>query len=130
VDTADVAAATCTVLSSDGRVVCERCGVADSFVTRLRGLLGRRELPRDEGLLISPSSSIHTWFMRFPIDVVFLDRDLCVVGVAADVRAWRFRWRKGARKVLELAAGEAAARGIDVGDRLTLEERGDDSAGA
>ncbi len=117
-----MAAASRTLLGSDGRVVCERCAVADSFVTRLRGLLGRRELPRDEGLLISPSSSIHTWFMRFPIDAVFLDRDLGVVGVAADVHPWRFAWRKGARQVLELAAGEAAARGIDVGDRLRLEE--------
>jgi uncharacterized membrane protein (UPF0127 family) len=123
VDTADVAAASRTLLGSDGSVVCERCVVADSFVMRLRGLLGRRELPRDEGLLISPSSSIHTWFMRFPIDVVFLDRDLRVVGVAADVRPWRLRWRKGARQVLELAAGEAAARRIEAGDRLALKER-------
>jgi uncharacterized membrane protein (UPF0127 family) len=118
-----VAATSRTLLSSDGKVVCERCSVADSFLTRLRGLLGRRELPRDEGLLINPGSSIHTWFMRFPIDVVFLDRDLRVVGVAADVRPWRLRWRKGARQVLELAAGEAAARGIKPGDRLTLAER-------
>ena len=112
-----------TLLASDGTVVCERCVVADNFLTRLRGLLGRRELPRDEGLLINPTSSIHTWFMRFPIDVVFLDRDLGVVGVAADVRPWRLRWRRGARQVLELAAGEAAARGIEAGDRLTLAER-------
>jgi hypothetical protein len=118
-----VAAASRTVLASDGRVVCERCVLAESFLTRLRGLLGRRELPSDEGLLINPSSSIHTWFMRFPIDVVFLDRDLRVVGVAADVRPWRLRWRRGARQVLELAAGAAAARGIEAGDRLSLEER-------
>jgi uncharacterized protein len=118
-----VAAESRRLLVSDGRVVCERCAVADSFVTRLRGLLGRRELPREEGLLINPSSSIHTWFMRFPIDIVFLDRDLRVVAVAADVRPWRLRWRRGARQVLELAAGEAAARGIGVGDRLTFAQR-------
>jgi uncharacterized membrane protein (UPF0127 family) len=118
-----VAGAFQTVVASDGRVVCERCAIADSFVTRLRGLLGRGELPRDEGVLINPSSSIHTWFMRFPIDVVFLDRDLRVVRVAADVRPWRLRWGKGARQVLELAAGEAAARGISGGDRLRLEPR-------
>lgn len=96
--------------------------LADSFLTRLRGLLGRRELPPDEGLLINPCSSIHTWFMRFPIDVVFLDRDLRVVRLAADVRPWRLRWGRGARQVLELAAGEAAERRIEVGDRLTLED--------
>jgi uncharacterized protein len=119
-----VASASRTLLGSDGKVVCERCAVADSFLTRLRGLLGRHELPSGEGLLISPCSSIHTWFMRFPIDVVFLERDLRVVGVAADVRPWRLRWRKGARQVLELAAGEAAARGIHVGDRLTFDREG------
>jgi uncharacterized membrane protein (UPF0127 family) len=110
------------LLGSDGSVACARCVVADGFLTRLRGLLGRRELPRDEGLLINPCSSIHTWFMRFPIDVVFLDRDLRVVRVAADVGPWRLRWGRRARQVLELAAGEAAARGIGVGDRLTLED--------
>jgi uncharacterized membrane protein (UPF0127 family) len=73
-----VAAASHRLLGADGSVACERCVVADSFFTRLRGLLGRRELSRDEGLLIRPGSSIHTWFMRFPIDVVFLDRDLRV----------------------------------------------------
>jgi uncharacterized protein len=110
------------LLGSDASVACARCVVADGFLTRLRGLLGRRELPRDEGLLINPCSSIHTWFMRFPIDVVFLDRDLRVVRVAADVGPWRLRWGRGARQVLELAAGEAAARGIGVGDRLELED--------
>jgi uncharacterized membrane protein (UPF0127 family) len=117
-----VAAASRTLLGSDGSVVCARCVVADSFLTRLRGLLGRRELPPDEGLLINPCSSVHTWFMRFPIDVLFLDRDLRVVRVAADVRPFRLRWGRGARQVLELAAGEAAERGIRVGDRLTLED--------
>jgi uncharacterized protein len=117
-----VAAASCTLLGSDGSVACARCVVADSFLTRLRGLLGRRELPPDEGLLINPCSSVHTWFMRFPIDVVFLDRDLRVVRVAADVRPFRLRWGRGARQVLELAAGEAAKRRIRVEDRLTLED--------
>jgi uncharacterized membrane protein (UPF0127 family) len=115
-----VASAPRTLLASDDKVVCERCVVAESFLTRLRGLLGRSVLPRGEGLLIVPCGSVHTWFMRFPIDVVFLDRDLRVVGVAADVRPWRLRWRKGGKRVLELAAGQAAARGIGVGDRLAL----------
>jgi uncharacterized protein len=115
-----VAATTRTLLGSGDKVVCERCMVAETFMSRLRGLLGRSELPRDEGLLIIPCGSVHTWFMRFPIDVVFLDRDLRVVGVAADVRPWRMRWRRGGKRVLELAAGEAAARGVGVGDRLAL----------
>jgi uncharacterized membrane protein (UPF0127 family) len=105
----------------DGRVVCASCSVADSAWTRLRGLLGRRRLSPDAGLLLLPTGSIHTWFMRFPIDAVFLDGDLRVLGVAAELRPWRLAGRRGARAVLELAAGEAARCGIEPGDRLNLE---------
>jgi len=104
-----------------GRVVVRRCELADGFFSRFRGLLGRRGLDPGEGLLLSPSSSVHTMFMRFPIDVVFLDRELQVVGVSADVRPWRLAGRRGARHVLELAAGEAQVRGIRPGERLSLE---------
>jgi uncharacterized protein len=108
----------------DGRVVSERCALADGFVSRLRGLLGRSALEPGEGLLLTPSSSVHTFFMRFAIDVVFLDRSLRVVGVSAEVRPWRFAGRRGARQVLELAAGEAQARGLRRGDRLALDAAG------
>lgn len=109
---------------SDGRVVCGRCTLADTFFSRLRGLVGRRELPVGEGLFLSPSRSIHTFFMRFPIDAVFLDRGLRVVGVSAQLRPWRFAGRKGARHVLELPAGEAETRSIRVGEELTIPEKG------
>ena len=62
-------------------VVCERCTIADTPVSRLRGLLGRDELAAGEGLLLRPESSIHTWFMRFPIDVLFLEADLTVLSM-------------------------------------------------
>lgn len=110
------------VVASDGRVVCECCAVADSFATRLRGLLGRPQLRRGEGLLLSPSGSIHTFFMRFSIDVVFLDRSLRVVGVSPNCRPWRLAACKGARRVLELPAGEADERAIRIGEQLTLVE--------
>jgi uncharacterized membrane protein (UPF0127 family) len=108
------------VVASDGRVVCERCAMAESFATRLRGLLGRRQLQRGEGLLLSPSSSVHTFFMRFSIDVVFLDRSLRVVGVSPNVRPWRLAACRGTRRVLELPAGESDERAIRVGEQLTL----------
>jgi len=98
--------------------------VADSPLTRLRGLLGRRGLEPGEGLLIRPTGSIHTCFMRFPIDAVFLDREGCVVGVASGVRPWRAAARRRARAVLELGAGQAVARGVAVGDRIVLEAPG------
>jgi uncharacterized protein len=97
------------------------CTVADSVSTRFRGLLGRRELSADEGLLLTPTGSIHTWFMRFPIDAVFLDGDLRVLGVAAELGPWQVAGRRGARAVLELAAGAAARNGVEPGDRLRLE---------
>jgi uncharacterized membrane protein (UPF0127 family) len=109
------------VLNGAGEVVVERCSIADGPWSRMRGLLGRSELPVGEGLLLKPCGSVHMFFMRFPIDVVFLDRELSVVGVAAGLRPWRMAARRGAKAVLELPAGEAAQRGIEPGERLRLD---------
>jgi uncharacterized membrane protein (UPF0127 family) len=109
-----------TIEDELGRVVCDRCAMADGPLTRLRGLLGRRELPTGEGLLLRPSPSIHTWFMRFPIDAVFLGPDLRVLSVRPELPAWRMAGQRGARAVLEVAAGEAARRGIRPGARLSV----------
>ena len=96
-----------SVEREQGAVVCARCRLADRPWTRVRGLLGRRRLDADEGLLLRPASSIHTLFMRFSIDAVFLDRDLVVRKVANGVKPWRLVFAPRARSVLELAAGEA-----------------------
>jgi uncharacterized protein len=104
----------------DGSLVCERCLLAETPLTRLKGLLGRRELPRGEGLLLRPASSIHTFFMRFAIDAVWVDRELNVLDVSAGVAPWRTARCKGAKAVIELPAGEAERRGIAVGDALAL----------
>ena len=108
-----------------GTVVCDRCEVADGPLTRLRGLMGRRDLPRGRGLLLRPAPSIHTFFMRFPIDAVFLDAELSVVGVETDLAPWRVAGRRGARAVLELPAGEATRVGVLEGTRLALEGESD-----
>lgn len=100
--------------------MCERCYLARTALTRLRGLLGRKNLPPGEGILLRPAGSIHTAFMRFPIDAVFLDRDLQVLAIEAELPAWRTARRRGARAVLELPAGECERRGLTVGDRLQL----------
>jgi uncharacterized membrane protein (UPF0127 family) len=102
----------------DGSVICERCVVADRMLPRMKGLLGKRELAAGEGLLIQPAPSIHTFFMRFPIDVVFLSKNGEVMKVAANVGAWRMRSCRRAFAVLELPAGEAERRGITVGDQV------------
>ena len=109
---------TALITTADGRVLCERCVIADGPFGRMRGLLGRKELPSGEGILLKPSGSVHTFFMRFPIDVVFLDRELRVVAIAPDVPPWRMRGARGAKGVVELAAGEASRRGLIEGQTL------------
>jgi len=102
----------------DGRVVCEHLLVAARPLRRMRGLLGRAALPAGEGILLRPAGSVHTFFMRFPIDVVFLDREHVVVGIEHSLEPWRTAGKRGAKAVVELAAGESDRRGLAVGDRL------------
>ena len=110
------------------RVVCDRCAVADRPLSRLRGLMGRRELAPGEGLLLRPTPSIHTCFMRFPIDAVFLDAELRVLSVEPDLRPWRFAGRRRTRAVLELPSGEAERLGLEPGAVLELGDGGGDGS--
>ena len=105
----------------DGRVVCERCVLADTALARMRGLLGRKRLAADEGILLRPAASVHTAFMRFPIDVIFLDGDNRIVKIAANLAPWRTAGVRRASAVAELRAGEAERRGLRVGERVALE---------
>jgi hypothetical protein len=109
-----------SLVDESGRVVCARCEVAKSLRARTKGLLGRKGLAPGEGLLIARTSSIHTFFMAFPIDAVFLDRSLRVRKVVRDIAPYRLAGRIGlAGSVLELASGEAARVGINTGSRLS-----------
>src|SRR5690349_15338568 len=74
---------------SGGNVVCARCEVVEGLFARMRGLLGRSELPAGHGMLINPAPSVMTYFMRFQIDVVFLDRDWRVVKIVPRLGPWR-----------------------------------------
>ncbi len=109
---------TLTLRREDGRIICETVEVADTAPRRLKGLLGRRSLDAGSGIVIRPGFSIHTAFMRFSIDVVFLDADLVVLRVEDTMRPFRTASCRGAREVVELAAGECARRGLAVGDRV------------
>lgn len=113
-----VATPSFTLVRDDGAVVCRSCRSAATFFSRLRGLLGRRGLAEHEGLLIRPTSSIHTFFMRFALDVAFLDPDDCVVKLVPGLRPWHVSFARGARSALELSAGEIARRELRVGDIL------------
>lgn len=86
---------------------------------RLLGLMGRGRLEVGEGLWITPCRAIHTFGMRFPIDAIYLDGDLRVVGVQEGVRPFRLgSFFRAARSVLETAPGSVAASGTEVGDQL------------
>lgn len=106
-----------------GTVVCERACLADSPLRRMRGLMWRRDLPATEGMLLRPAPAIHSAFMRFSFDALFLDSDLQVLRVVDELRPWRIAGQRGAHAVLELAAGERDRRGVEVGDRLALLDR-------
>jgi hypothetical protein len=108
-----------------GTVVAHRVRTAGSVWSRLLGLMFRSSLGQDEGLLIAPSSSVHTAFMRFPIDVVFIDRSNRVVKVASSLRPFRFAGvLRPQLSALELPAGRAVAAGVEKGDQLLLEPSG------
>jgi uncharacterized protein len=109
---------TIVLVGPEGQVVCELCEIADGFFNRGRGLLGREQLPHGQGMLIRPTWSVHTAFMRFAIDVVFLDAELTVLKIVRQLRPWRAAARRRAHSVLELPAGECERLRIDVGDRL------------
>lgn len=82
---------------------------ADTFTTRLFGLIPRESLGAEEGLWLEPCAMIHMCFMRFAIDAVFLDRDLKVLRLLENMQPWSFSpWVGGARGVLELPAGRCA----------------------
>jgi len=109
------------VVARTGQALLERVAVAEIGWQRVRGLMFRKELPEDEGLLIPGCSSIHMFFMRFPIDVVYLDDEDCVVRIVNGIRPWRLSACRGARSVLEMAAGRARQAQLQAGDRLRFE---------
>lgn len=107
-----------TLVGSKGQVVCERCYVADRAFRRVRGLIGWGRLTPGEGMLLRPTWSIHTAFMRFPIDAVFLDRHLTMLAIKPRLKPWRVAWRWRAHSVLELPAGTCDELGLRAGDKL------------
>mgnify|MGYP001236494001 CR=1 FL=1 len=95
--------------------------VADSAWLRLKGLLGTRELASDEALWIHACNSIHTFFMNYPIDCVFLDSKMRVRSLVPDVVPNRVVWPQwGATSVVELKSGRIRDLGLQVGDQLNV----------
>ena len=116
--------------TADGRCIARRVHMACSFRSRCIGLLRRDSMPEQEGLLLMPGGSVHTLGMRFPIDVVFLSRQMRVVALAENVAPWRVLIApKGTSRVLELAAGRIATTQLTVGAYLVVDRPSDDPCG-
>lgn len=103
-------------------IIANKAVLADTPFTRMKGLLGRALLENGEALVITRCNSIHMFFMRFPIDVVFIDRGSLVVGLVRGIRPYRFSpvfWSADA--AIELPAGTIDRTGIMLGQHLHLE---------
>jgi uncharacterized membrane protein (UPF0127 family) len=111
-------------------VVASAVEVANTRATRRKGLLGRDSLDLAAAMVISPCCSIHTAFMRFPIDVAFVDRDGTVRRIVRDMGPWRMAIALRAHTVVEFAGGSLSRRDVQIGDRLYLSPTLSDEAGS
>lgn len=110
-----------TLLTAAGVEIARNVKIAANFRDRARGLLGRREMSSDEGMLFEPGGSIHTLWMQMTIDVAFLDRELRVLKLSGAVAPWRMRFAPhGTHYTLELAKGRLAACRLRVGEQLRM----------
>ena len=112
------------VIARTGGTVARTVEIAATRATRRQGLLGRESLDPSTALVLSPCFAVHSAFMRFAIDVVFVDREGTIRRIA-ELPPWRIAADFGASAVVELAAGVARARGLRVGDRLCLSDGSD-----
>ena len=104
----------------NGRVVADDLVAAFDSTSRNKGLLQRESLPEGSALIIAPCSAVHTFFMKFPIDVVFVSKDGRVLKVRTAVPAWRMTGALRGFCVIELAAGSLARSETVAGDRLVI----------
>ncbi len=102
-----------------GKTVVSRLQIADGFWSRLVGWQFRAMPAADAGLLLVPCNSLHTCFVRFPIDVVFLDEQGAVLAIRRNLRPWRAAWGpRGSHAVLEILAGSVD---LQPGEKLRIE---------
>ncbi|MBR6013295.1 MAG: DUF192 domain-containing protein [Selenomonadaceae bacterium] len=93
--------------------------IAETFFSRLRGLMGRKKLPQGHGLLLSPCSSVHMLFMKFSIDVVYVDKNFVVKKIVKNLPAWSgVSICLGAESAFEFSAGESDRLNLKIGDKF------------
>jgi uncharacterized protein len=105
-----------------GVTLADAADIADSSETRRTGLLKHSSLEEGRGLWIVPCESVHSFWMKFSIDVLYLDRSKKVRKIRHDMKPWRASMCLPAHSVLELPAGTALRTGTQPGDQLVFEE--------
>lgn len=107
--------------ATKGVVLCDKAVMAHTLLARVKGLLGRVTLARGEALILMPCNSVHTFFMRFSIDVVFVSSSGKVVGIASNLVPWRLsKIYFGAHFVIEFPAGTVQSVSLSKGDILQI----------
>ena len=107
-------------LSVNGQILADEIRIADTFGSRFLGLMGKKELKEGQGLLLKRCGSIHTCFMRFPIDVIYLSGGMDVLAVQT-VKPWRMgKTGRKARHTLELPEGQKEQ--FQIGDHVSIQE--------
>lgn len=112
-----------------GEIIASRARMASAPLTRMRGLLGRKSLPFGEGIILRPASSIHTLFMRFAIDVIYLDAADRVIKTVPNLVPYRFSSAPKARTTVELASGALSGLHLEPGTLLRFCAIQDDEPG-
>lgn len=106
---------------SKNNILVENLFLADSFWSRMKGLMGKKDLAENDGLLLVPCNSVHSMFMRFPIDLLFLDQNFTVIRIIERFKPWKatpiFR---DCCQVVELKAGVALKKGVSIEDKLEI----------
>ena len=107
-----------TLKNQSEGIICKKMIIADQMFSRMKGLMFSIELPDCDGFLISPCNSIHTFFMLYSLDILFLDKNFIVIKAIYDLSPWRMTWMYfRAHQVLEMKAG-SMIKDIKVGDKL------------
>lgn len=103
-------------------VIVEKLQIADNFWQRLKGLIGKKEFKDGEGLYLTPCSSVHSFWMRFPIDVVYLDKESKVIYIIENMKPCQMgKVIKRAASVLELPTNTIKNSGTSINDKLLIE---------
>ncbi|MHB9034041.1 MAG: DUF192 domain-containing protein [Anaerolineae bacterium] len=109
----------------NNNIISQSAHRANSYFRRLIGLMFRKTLSPGEALIINPCSSVHTHWMRFAIDVIYVNKDNVVVGIDHNLKPWRLgRFYKKVQYVIELPAGTAQATNTQPGDIVSIQEQG------